>query len=190
MENKTKSDIIIDERISQVDDVNLDKLFCSQDLEIDEINDTSDDILIPDIDFAPVKSEMLDSPDTVFSLEVMPNEFLDNISFREEEKKEDKRNISVNARQLFFALTSIAVLLCILFIYNLFVLGGLERRVATMTATAYTYQVTEVENDYISFSTGHRMQINNQNSSFAPFAQTNWFNDTCDNLNQLFGGNY
>lgn len=188
MELKSKSDIMLDEKINQVDDFNLDKLFAYE----EDVTPPQQDILIPDIELVhQTREEKLDATDDAFSLEVMPNEFFDNISFKEETlQNKQKFHLNLSNKPLFVALTSIAVMLCILFIYNLFVLGGLERKVATMPVASFAYSVVEKENNYILFSNGNQLSINIEQVDTQSFAQTNWFNDTCESLDQLFGGKY
>ena len=58
-------------------------------------------------------------------MEVQPNEFLDNYVWKNEEQevsKKQKSKFFVSNKPLFFAFTSIAFLLGILLIYNVFVI--------------------------------------------------------------------
>ena len=181
MDIRTRDEILMDEKVNQIDDVNIDKLF------------DTDSIIIPSLS-EEVQHENLDAIDSAFSMEVQPNEFLDNLEFSHDDAlpaKKEKTKLSISNKLLFFSLTSIAMLLSILFIYNLFVLGSLDRQVAAIRSTPASVSTVATyvpENDYISFDNGSHVAIVEREQTSSSPAQTNWFNSLCDDLSQWFGG--
>ena len=193
MDSKSRSNILLEERINQVDDFNLDALFEMQD-DVQEENTLEEEpqtINIDNITNIDIEEKLDAEP--VFELEVQPNDFLDNLSFKEEEKAPAKSHskFSITNKPLFYSLTSILALLGILFIYNLFVIGSLESKTASIVPNVgATVSATVPENNYILFDSGAYLEIENyqitiQNTS----SQTNWFNNMVDDMGHLFGGN-
>ena len=89
-------------------------------------------------------------------------------------------------------------MLCILFIYNVFVINSLEASVsksgtALNANNANITAVVEEENNYILFDNSTKMEINKSTeyvSEEINSQQTNWFDSVCNYVNSLFGGNY
>ena len=192
MDSRSRSNILLEERINQVDDFNLDALFETQDV-VEEVSATPEEQEISLDNITNINLEEKLEAEPVFEMEVQPNEFLDNLSFQEEEKVENKKThrLPVTNKPLFYALTSILALLGILFIYNLFVIGSLEVKAAAIapTATAATVQAMP-ENSYIMFDSGASLEIENyQITNPSTPSQTNWFNNMVDDMGHLFGGN-
>lgn len=206
-ESKTRSDILLEERIAQIDDINFDKIYDIEEFAIKQIEsfdnvDATDESFINNkkINSCENFSQPLENQ-PLFEMEVQPNEFLDNYVWEEDkqelvEKKKAKFNVS--NKPLFFTFTSIAVLLCILFIYNVFVINSLEASVsksntALNSNNANISTVVEEENNYILFENSTKMEIENKTveSSRENYSQqTNWFDRVCSYVNSLFGGNY
>ncbi len=192
MDSRSRSNILLEERINQVDDFNLDALFETQDV-VEEVSATPEEQEISLDNITNIDLEEKLEAEPVFEMEVQPNEFLDNLSFQEEEKVENKKThrLPVTNKPLFYALTSILALLGILFIYNLFVIGSLEVKAAAIatTATAATVQAMP-ENSYIMFDSGASLEIENYQITIPSTpSQTNWFNNMVDDMGHLFGGN-
>ena len=192
MDSRSRSNILLEERINQVDDFNLDALFETQDV-VEEVSVKPEEQEISLDNITNIDLEEKLEAEPVFEMEVQPNEFLDNLSFQEEEKVENKKThrLPVTNKPLFYALTSILALLGILFIYNLFVIGSLEVKAAAIapTATAATVQAMP-ENSYIMFDSGASLEIENYQITIPSTpSQTNWFNNMVDDMGHLFGGN-
>lgn len=192
MDSRSRSNILLEERINQVDDFNLDALFETQDV-VEEVSAPQEEQEISLDNITNIDLEEKLEAEPVFEMEVQPNEFLDNLSFQEEEKVENKKThrLPVTNKPLFYALTSILALLGILFIYNLFVIGSLEVKAAAIapTTTAATVQAMP-ENSYIMFDSGASLEIENYQITISSTpSQTNWFNNMVDDMGHLFGGN-
>ena len=187
--NNLREDILLDERVSQVDDINFDMLLSNSEIEEKELQKFDEPVdITSQVNIEQEKREESLSYSPAFEMEVMPNEFLDNIAFREDEEKTSKKSkMKILNKPLFFTLTSIIALLGILFIYNLFMLGSLERKATALSVPLS--QTESVENSYIQFENGSTMNINfYQNATKNISAQTNWFNSLVDDLNNMFGG--
>ena len=207
---KTTSDILLEEKIAQIDDINFDKIydiddFATKQIEsFDHIQDFDAVKFVQsdnDVNFSQNISESFSEP--VFEMELQPNEFLDNHIWNKQEdeiKEIKKEKFKVSNKPLLFTFTSIAVLLCILFIYNVFVINSLEKSVAKTEASINATNsnvliVAEEENNYILFENSSKLNIENsntknyENKSEGPQV-TNWFDDVCNYVNGLFGGNY
>ena len=202
--SKSRSDILLEERIAQIDDINFDKIYDIEEFASKQI-ETFDDV---DLSFNNQELQTVDNfsepkNENAFEMELQPNEFLDNYVWNNSEQEEEvnvvkQQKFKVANKPLLFTFTSIAVLLCILFIYNVFVINSLERTVAKTAASINTTNsnvsfVVEEENDYIMFENSSKLQIekeNKQNIESENSQITNWFDDVCNYVNGLFGGNY
>ena len=202
VDSKTRSDILLEEKIAQIDDINFDKIY-----DIEEFsNKQLENFEIENLDFIDSNISSTQNTsfvgDNVFELELQPNEFLDNYNWNKEEKNEEvvkKQKFSLANKPLFYTFTSIAILLGILFIYNLFVINSLEGSVqAKAEANLYSGNanisyVVEEENNFIMFENSSKMEIeNNKNYTFKDNCsqETNWFDSVCNYVNTIFGGNY
>ena len=182
-----REDILLKERVSQVDDINLDMLLSQEEVEEKEIEKFDEPLpYVSKIELEEKEESLSSAP--AFEMEVMPNEFLDNIAFRDEEKNVAKKSkIKIQNKPLFVTLTSIIALLGILFIYNLFMLGSLESKALSLGVPIANIESTE--NSYIQFENGSTMDINFYSINTNDIsAQTNWFNSLVDGLNGKFGG--
>ena len=209
IENKTRSDILLEERIAQIDDINFDKIYDINDFatkQIESFDEADADVqdlsldLNNEIAFGSNFSEP--EQESVFEMELQPNEFLDNYVWSKQEEEVEvvkKEKFHVANKPLFFTFTSIAVLLCILFIYNVFVINSLEsaasKSATALNANAHISYVVENENNCITFENLSTMEIeNNANKNFVEEKSepqiTNWFDSVCEYVNMLFGGNY
>ena len=205
VENKSTSDILLEERIAQIDDINFDKIYDIEQFAANKIENFENEIELQNEDsFESFDNhQQFSAPEaqSLFELEVQPNEFLDNYNWdkQEEVKVEKKRKFNIANKPLFYTFTSIAMLLCILFLYNVFVINSLEstvakRATALNAANANVSYVVEEENNYILFENQSKMEIeknkteNNTESEVVP--ETNWFDVVCNYINNLFGGNY
>lgn len=209
IENKTRSDILLEERIAQIDDINFDKIYDIKDFaekQIESFDETDADVqdLNLDLDNEIAFDNNFSEPEqeSVFEMELQPNEFLDNYVWSKQEEEVEvvkKEKFHVANKPLFFTFTSIAILLCILFIYNVFVINSLESAAAksatALNANANISYVVENENNCITFENSSTMEIeNNANTNFIDEESepqiTNWFDSVCNYVNMLFGGNY
>ena len=208
MIDKTTSDILLEERIAQIDDINFDKIYDIDDFATKQIENFEQITDFDAIQF--VQSNAADYTQEVsasvsepaFEMELQPNEFLDNYVWNKQEDdfvEVKKEKFKVSNKPLLFTFTSIAVLLCILFIYNVFVINSLEKSVASTAASINASNsnvlVVEEENDYILFENSSKLKIEENNSQNYNFESeetqiTNWFDDVCNYVNGLFGGNY
>lgn len=131
IESKSRSDILLEERIAQIDDINFDKIYDVEEFAAKQIEDFEEQNYINDFDFSDIAmSSQQSEPDAVFEMEVQPNEFLDNYIWQKEEEQivqKKKSKFSFSNKPLFFAFTSIAFLLGILLIYNVFVINSLTK---------------------------------------------------------------
>ena len=202
VDSKTRSDILLEEKIAQIDDINFDKIY-----DIEEFsNKQLENFEIENLDFIDSNISSTQNTsfvgDNVFELELQPNEFLDNYNWNKEEKNEEvvkKQKFSLANKPLFYTFTSIAILLGILFIYNLFVINSLEGSVQAKaganlySGNANVSYVVEEENNFIMFENSSKMEIeNNKNYTFKDNCsqETNWFDSVCNYVNTIFGGNY
>ncbi|MBQ3047840.1 MAG: hypothetical protein IJD48_02375 [Clostridia bacterium] len=131
IESKSRSDILLEERIAQIDDINFDKIYDVQEFAEKQIEDFDEQNFAQDINFDDITlSSSQIEPDAVFEMELQPNEFLDNLVWQKEEEQpvqSKKSKFSFSNKPLFFAFTSIAFLLGILLIYNVFVINSLTK---------------------------------------------------------------
>ena len=206
LDSKTRNEILLEEKVAKIDDINFDKIYDVDEFATKQLESFED--VKPDLEELSTKKiedfdddvEETTSSTTAFELELQPNEFLDNMVWGEDEEIEEihaKRKFSLVNKPLFYAFTSIAFLLCILFIYNVFVIKSLEGSIASnaSSGTGGNVSIIETENNNITFDNGNTTEIesnknyiNNSNKNIN--IQTNWFNELCNKLNQLFGGNY
>ena len=139
IESKSRSDILLEERIAQIDDINFDKIYDVEEFATKQIEDFEEQSFNEqNFDFldAQVASTSSAEPDVVFEMEVQPNEFLDNYIWKKDEQestKKQKKKFFVSNKPLFFAFTSIAFLLGILLIYNVFVINSLSKSVNNLS---------------------------------------------------------
>lgn len=178
--DKSRDEILLDEKVEQIDDINFDKLFDSDEMTSKSLESFSEDN-ISNIENLGHEEE--------FSIEVSPSEFLENREKREEKKenKEEKKP-KFFKKSLFVAFTSIAVLLCILFVYNVFQINSLQFEKGSAYASAKNVTTTKYEeNNFVTFEDGSKLKIEEDKEEKT---NTNWFDSVIDGLNQMFGGNY
>ena len=191
MSMNSREDILLKERIAQVDDINLDKLLDNEEVAEKEL-ESFDEELVHIGNITNINSEEHLESEPAFEIEVQPNEFLDNIAFKEEEVKQTKKDsrLNITNKPLFYCLASIIALLGILFIYNLFVIGSLETKtVAALPSATSSYSEVYTENNYIQFDNGSTLEITvHSNIQSQDLSQTNWFDSVIGSLNQMFGG--
>ena len=205
MIDKSRSEILLEERIAQIDDINFDKIYDIEQFATKQIENFENEANINQENSFEVfdNHQEFSAPESqnLFELEVQPNEFLDNLNWdkQEEVKVEKKRKFNIANKPLFYAFTSIAMLLCILFIYNVFVINSLESSVAKKVtalnaANANVSYAVEEENNYILFENSTKMEIkenkNNNEKESELLPKANWFDVVCNYINNLFGGNY
>ena len=128
-QQKSRSDILLEERIAQIDDINFDKIYDVDEFAMKQIEDFED---VQEMDIPTISSsnfeDTVSRDDTLFELEVQPNEFLDNHIWEKDDEDEvmvKKPKFFISNKPLFFTFTSIAFLLCILLVYNVFVINSL-----------------------------------------------------------------
>ncbi len=187
METKFRNDILLKERVAKVDDINFDRTFDLEEVATRELDNFDKEVVLSD-NFSKIHNLNEKQEDSAFSIEVQPNEFLDNIDLSKKDE-EKKSKFSIKNIPLFFTFTSIAVLLCILFIYNLFVIKNLQVSVSQGVPSTYSSSLNE-ENNYILFDNNNKMTIDFKDSENLNFEQTNWFDSLCDEMGELFGGSY
>lgn len=205
MIDKSRSEILLEERIAQIDDINFDKIYDIEQFATKQIENFGNEANLNQENSFEVfdNHQEFSAPESqnLFELEVQPNEFLDNLNWdkQEEVKVEKKRKFNIANKSLFYAFTSIAMLLCILFIYNVFVINSLESSVAKKVtalnaANANVSYAVEEENNYILFENSTKMEIkenkNNNEKESELLPKANWFDVVCNYINNLFGGNY
>ncbi len=187
MGEKSRNDILLEEKIDQIDDANFGKVYDINEIADNSIDQFDGEIIFDDLDTNVAENQRNDE---TFSMEIAPNEFLDNFKVGEEEIKLHKKSKLKN-KPLIFAFTSIMALLGILFIYNMFVINSLEYKAGQAYATAGVLAGRNLENDVITFENGTTMNIEYDTfSSQSEKTQTNWFDSLINNVNQMFGGKY
>lgn len=148
IESKSRSDILLEERIAQIDDINFDKIYDVEEFATKQIEDFEEQSFSEqDFDFLDASISNAKEPDAVFEFEVQQNEFLDNYVWQKEEEqvaKKEKRKFFVSNKPLFFAFTSIAFLLGILLIYNVFVINSLSNNLNNTSKLNIASVKTEV----------------------------------------------
>lgn len=187
METKLREDILLKERIAKIDDINFDKTFDAEEVATRELDNFDKEVILTD-NISKIHNLTEKEEEPVFSIEVQPNEFFDNFDLGKKEN-EKKEKFSIKNKPLFFTFASIAVLLCILFIYNLFVIKNLQVSVTQSVANTGVNIVKE-ENNYILFENNSKMNINYSETEIPNFEQTNWFDSLCNEMGELFGGSH
>ncbi len=187
MEKNSRNDILLKERVEQVDDINFDKTFDVQEMASRELDNFDKEVIIHD-NFSQIHNLHENSPDELFSIEIQPNEFFDSLDLSQNEKQRNAK-FAIKNKPLFFAFTSIAIMLCILFIYNLFVINSLRFSLAQAPQNTNS-TITRVENDYILFENEARMTITYHDFETPEFSQTNWFDSFVNDVSELFGGSH
>ena len=199
-QQKSRSDILLEERIAQIDDINFDKIYDVDEFAIKQIEDFEDS---QELDIQSISSSNFEEnnlkENTIFEVELQPNEFLDNHVWEKEEDEEviiRKPKLFVANKPLFFTFTSIAFLLCILLVYNVFVINSLSSSLGKNTnaivSNMSNVQVLEKENNYIEFENSSKLEIQTdnyfKNNEEGELAKTNWFDAICNFADKLFGG--
>lgn len=199
-QQKSRSDILLEERIAQIDDINFDKIYDVDEFATKQIEEFDD---ATELDIQSISSsnfeESIDNNNTLFEVELQPNEFLDNHVWEKEEDEEviiRKPKLFVANKPLFFTFTSIAFLLCILLVYNVFVINSLSSSLGKNTnaivSNMSNVQVLEKENNYIEFENSSKLEIQTdnyfKNNEEGELAKTNWFDAICNFADKLFGG--
>lgn len=199
-QQKSRSDILLEERIAQIDDINFDKIYDVDEFAMKQIEDFED---VQEMDIPTISSsnfeDTVSRDDTLFELEVQPNEFLDNHIWEKDDEDEvmvKKPKFFISNKPLFFTFTSIAFLLCILLVYNVFVINSLNSSLgkssSALVANTSNIQVVEKENNYIQFENSSKIEIEENNNYLdkGEFneAKTNWFDAICNFADKLFGG--
>jgi len=187
METKLREEILLKERVAKIDDINFDKTFDTEEVASRELENFDKEVVLSD-NLSKIHNLHEKEEEPVFSIEIQPNEFFDNIDLSKKED-EKKAKFSIKNKPLFFTFASITVLLCILFIYNLFVINNLQVTVAQGVANTNS-TVAREENNYILFDNDNKMTIDFKDSENDNLEQTNWFDSLCDEMGELFGGSY
>ena len=193
--NNTRSDILLKEKVAQIDDINFDKIYDVTEFAEKQVEQFSN---TDNIDLSDVQNlNNVSKSNNYFEMEVQQNEFLDNHVWNLETNDYKKQKKEVANKPLIVAFTSIAVLLCILLFYNVFVINSLSNSVNSSakinTTVSNSIYVGEKENNYISFensentiviesNTNTYSELNNEES------KTNWFDAICSCISSLFGG--
>ncbi|NCB48350.1 MAG: hypothetical protein EOM55_01785 [Clostridia bacterium] len=186
METKIRNDILLKERIAKIDDINFERTFDTEEVATRELDNFDKEVVLND-NISKIHN-LNEKEEPVFSIEIQPNEFFDNIDLSKKEEQK-KARFSIKNIPLFFTFTSIAVLLCILFIYNLFVIKNLQVSVSQGVQSTFS-ATSQEENNYILFENNNKMTINFMDSEINNFEQTNWFDSLCDEMGELFGGSH
>ena len=159
-----KNEILLEEKVAQIDDINFDKIYDTSEIATQELENFDKEVVIDD-NFSQI-SNLNDESNNVFSVEVGENEGLNCIgweqknSCKKKEKKSLREKFDFSNKPLIVACTSIVVLLCILFVYNLFVLNSLKSTWVSAVSSAGSYQVSTVaENNVITFENGNTLKI-------------------------------
>ena len=201
LDTKTRNEILLEEKIAKIDDINFDKIYNVEEFatkQIENFNEVDPNL---NIDVSNEKQE------NSFEIEVETNEFLDNFQWNKEEIKTKKEKLKINNKLLLFTFTSIAALLCILLIYNVFVINSLTLNLKNaqnlkINNSYNTSKNYEEENNYILLENSSQIEVENFNSipntSYNmqqevnmlgnEFEQTNWFDKLISQIGTLFGG--
>lgn len=201
LDTKTRNEILLEEKIAKIDDINFDKIYSAEEFATKQVENFDEIGLNDNLSNIVYGNEQESS----FEVEVESNEFLDNFNWNQEESttKKQKTKIKINNKLLFFTFTSIAALLCILLIYNVFVINSLSLNLKNAQnlkiENAYNAsKIFEEENDYILLENSAQIEVEdfsnslslskNSNSSGNEFEQTNWFDKLINQIGALFGG--
>ncbi len=187
METKSRNEILLEEKVDKIDDINFDKIYNIEEISNVNLNNFDDNIVVN----RPSSDKKQDES---FSIEIQPNEFLDTFKMGQEANVMARKKEKVNNKALIFTFTSIMALLCILFIYNMFVINSLSFTAGQASATngfiSSTIQETQ-ENNNITFANSNKIEIERYDSDINENdLQSNWFDNIIDGLNKLFGGKY
>jgi hypothetical protein len=161
-----KNEILLEEKVAQIDDINFDKIYDTSEIATQELENFDTEVPISD-NFSQI-SNLHDNSSDIFSMEIGENEGLNTLGWEQKsvkvkQRKSLKEKFDFCNKPLIIACTSIAVLLCILFIYNLFVLNSLKSTWASSVKVNGNYQVSTVaENNVISFENGNTLEIENK----------------------------
>ncbi len=181
-----KKEILIEEKVAQIDDINFDKIYDTAEMATQELENFDKEVVIDD-HFSQI-SNLDDESDNVFSVEVGENEGLNCIgweqknSCKRKEKKSFREKFDFSNKPLIVACTSIVVLLCILFVYNLFVLNSLRSTWASAVSSVGSYQLSAgAENNVITFENGNTLKIESKLSrpDEANNTSSNLFDEFC-----------
>ena len=90
-QQKSRSDILLEERIAQIDDINFDKIYDVDEFAIKQIEDFDEmqDLDIQNISSMPIE-DASSKEDNIFEVELQPNEFLDNHIWQKDEEEEEQ----------------------------------------------------------------------------------------------------
>lgn len=182
-----KNEILLEEKVAQIDDINFDKIYDTSEIATQELENFDTEVPISD-NFSQI-SNLHDNSSNVFSVEIGENEGLNSLGWEQKgekvkQKKSFKEKFDFCNKPLIVACTSIAVLLCILFVYNLFVLNSLKSAWASFS-TSGSYQVSTVaENNVISFENGNTLKIESKLS--APNGEFNSSSNLFDEICSIF----
>ena len=167
IDSKSRSDILLEERIAQIDDINFDKIYDVEEFATKQIENFEEQSFNEqNFDFMDASVSDNQTPDAVFEFEVQQNEFLDNYVWQKEEEKpakKEKGKFFVSNKPLFFAFTSIAFLLGILLIYNVFVINSLSSNINNTSKLSVASAKTEICNEQNTNLNGFQ---NNKNICF------------------------
>ncbi len=188
METKLREDILLKERVAKIDDINFEKTFDVGEVATRELDNFDKEVLVNDNISKIHNLQEQREESSVFSIEIQPNEFFDNFEVGKISDKKEK--FSIKNKPLFFTFASIAVLLCILFIYNLFVINNLRISATQSTVNVSTIITNGEENNYILFENNSKMNIEYKTPEIQNYEQTNWFDSLCNDMNELFGGSH
>lgn len=183
-----KNEILLEEKVAQIDDINFDKIYDTSEIAAQELENFDKEVPISD-NFSQI-SNLHDNSDNVFSMEIGENEGLNSLAWeqkgaKEKEKHSIKERFDFCNKPLILACTSIAVLLCILFVYNLFVLNSLRSTWASTAKVEGNVQVAAVaENNVISFENGNTLKIESKLS--APSGEYNSSSNLFDEICSIF----
>lgn len=147
---KSRSQILLEEKVDRIDDENFEELFDEK---------TSDETTSQNIVVNLPSMDEVEKTESAFSIEVQPNEFLDTFALSKTVTPKKPSKVHVN-KPLILTLMSIATLLCILFIYNLFELGTLAhlKSVAVPMGNVNAVVLDETPN-VLTFENGKTLQI-------------------------------
>ena len=159
----SRSELLLKEKVAQIDDINFDKIYNINEFanrKIEEF-DNSNQNEVNKIESTQKQESNL------FEMELQSNDFLDNYVWHYEDEEEvsivKRKKFQFN-KSLLYTFTSIAVLLCILLVYNVFVINSLSSSIGAkkMSAVAQTYSTSnnlEVENNFIVIDNSSKIEI-------------------------------
>jgi len=159
----SRSELLLKEKVAQIDDINFDKIYNINDFVNKKIEDF-DNSQKETLNQNSVQSKQSEN---LFEMELQTNDFLDNYVWHYEDEEEVsmvKRKKFAFNKSLLYTFTSIAVLLCILLIYNVFVINSLAGAISNkrLSGVADTYSASntvEVENNFIVIENSAKIEI-------------------------------